>query len=56
MNMKQQYRKNVSNDFTTSSDMFIKHNSPDFRTIFSSNSADPFSIEKAAKVYRNAAC
>ena len=39
--IKQQYIENLSNDFTTSSDMFIRHNSPDFRTIFSSNSADP---------------
>lgn len=43
------------NDFSLSADMFISRPPSALNTLFATNSNDPYSIEKAAKLYRNAA-
>ncbi|KAK2150887.1 hypothetical protein LSH36_384g05005, partial [Paralvinella palmiformis] len=43
------------NDFSMSADLFANRPWTALNTMFSTNTSDPYSIEKAAKLYRNAA-
>ena len=52
-----QQQQPLVNDFSLSADLFASRPYGScLNSLFSTNATDPYSIERAAKLYRNAAC
>lgn len=55
MSLDSQFQQPLYNDFSMSADLFASRPFAALNSLFATSSTDPYSIERAAKLYRNAA-